>query len=197
MQYYVDIRLRPDIEFSASMLMQALFAKLHRALGQYAEGQIGLSFPENNAPKIHEKNPKPVKHYVLGSLVRLHGQQEHLQQFMQQPWLQSLHAYCDCSAVQPIPSSVQHRTVKRVQIKTQHNKRERAIRKAGLSEEAAYQKHPTQNERVNPHPFIELQSLSNKNRMRIYIHHGALQDSPTQGTFSSYGLSSKATIPWF
>ena len=46
MDHYIDIRVQPDPEFTASQLLNALFAKLHRALGQVADGKIGISFPQ-------------------------------------------------------------------------------------------------------------------------------------------------------
>lgn len=45
MDYFLDIRVLPDPEFSEEMLMAALFAKLHRALGARGKGDIGVSFP--------------------------------------------------------------------------------------------------------------------------------------------------------
>ncbi|MDS0116062.1 type I-F CRISPR-associated endoribonuclease Cas6/Csy4, partial [Enterobacter hormaechei subsp. steigerwaltii] len=45
MDHYIEIRVLPDPEFSEEMLMPALMAKLHRALGQRGKGDIGVSFP--------------------------------------------------------------------------------------------------------------------------------------------------------
>ncbi|WP_251265995.1 type I-F CRISPR-associated endoribonuclease Cas6/Csy4, partial [Enterobacter hormaechei] len=45
MDHYIEIRVLPDPEFSEEMLMAALMAKLHRALGQRGKGDIGVSFP--------------------------------------------------------------------------------------------------------------------------------------------------------
>ena len=38
MDHYIEIRVLPDPEFSEEMLMSALVAKLHRALGQRGQG---------------------------------------------------------------------------------------------------------------------------------------------------------------
>ncbi len=64
MDYFLDIRVLPDPEFSEEMLMAALFAKLHRALGARGKGDIGVSFPEFFV--------KP------GPLLRLHGDESAL-----------------------------------------------------------------------------------------------------------------------
>lgn len=45
MDYYLDIKLMEDLEFSAPILMNALFSKLHRALVEVSQGEIGVSFP--------------------------------------------------------------------------------------------------------------------------------------------------------
>ncbi|ELY4704820.1 type I-F CRISPR-associated endoribonuclease Cas6/Csy4 [Cronobacter sakazakii] len=46
-------------------------------------------------------------------------------------------------------------------------------------------------------PWIQVKSLSSGQQYRLFIQHGALQPTPVSGTFSSYGLSASATIPWF
>ncbi len=60
MDHYIEIRVLPDPEFSEEMLMAALMAKLHRALGQRGKGDIGVSFPAHGI--------KP------GAVLRLHGE---------------------------------------------------------------------------------------------------------------------------
>ena len=44
MDAYLELRLRPDPEFSADLLLNALFAKLHRALVSHGE-QCGVTPP--------------------------------------------------------------------------------------------------------------------------------------------------------
>jgi CRISPR-associated endonuclease Csy4 len=41
MDHYLEIRVLPDPEFSEEMLMAALVAKLHRALGKEGRGILG------------------------------------------------------------------------------------------------------------------------------------------------------------
>ena len=45
MDHYVDIDVQPDPEFPAHQLMEALYAKLHRALMAHNSTSIGVSFP--------------------------------------------------------------------------------------------------------------------------------------------------------
>ena len=104
MNFYQDIRVLEDPEFKESMLMAALFAKLHRALGAYGEGDIGISFPR--AEKI------------LGDTIRLHGTQQALSAIAATPWLKGLRDYTQCSEILAVPEKVAYRTVSRVQVKS-------------------------------------------------------------------------------
>lgn len=183
MDHYLDIKVQPDLETSAQDLLNNLFAKLHRALGHYAAGRIGVSFPCSDK--------------TLGSVLRLHGSTQDIANLMQQNWLQGLRDYVRCSAVLPVPKAVQYRTVRRVQAKSAHNKRQRSIAKGWLTEQQAFEQIPDTQQKSLRLPFIQLRSLSNGNTMRIYIQHGELREQAQLGSFSAYGLSSSTTIPWF
>ncbi len=183
LSHYLDIRLLPDPEFETQDLLNALFAKFHRAMNQTVAGQIGVSFPEV------EKR--------LGAVLRLHGSEAALTLLMGDNWLKGMKDYCQISPIAPIPEQIQYRTVRRVQIKSVHNKRKRSIAKGWLTPEQALESIPDSQQKPISLPYIEMKSLSNLNRMRVYIEHGELQNQPSDGTFNSYGLSATATIPWF
>ncbi|MDA5483387.1 type I-F CRISPR-associated endoribonuclease Cas6/Csy4 [Yersinia intermedia] len=93
--------------------------------------------------------------------------------------------------------AVQYRTVRRVQAKSAHNKRQRSIAKGWLTEQQAFEQIPDTQQKSLRLSFIQLRSLSNGNTMRIYIQHGELQEQAQLGSFSAYGLSNSTTIPWF
>ena len=183
LDFYLDIKLLPDPEFETQDLLNALFSKFHRAMSQTVPGKIGVSFPE-----VDKR---------LGSVLRLHGSEAELGLLMENNWLKGMRDYCLISKVESVPDAVQHRTVKRVQMKSAHNKRKRSIAKGWLTPEQAAEQIPDSQQKRNPFPFIEMKSLSNQNRMRVYIDHGELQSEPLEGSFNSYGLSATATIPWF
>jgi len=183
LNYYLDIRLLPDPEFETQDLLNALFAKFHRAMSQTVPGQIGVSFPDV------EKR--------LGAVLRLHGSETALGLLMEDNWIKGMKDYCHISNVQTIPQQVQYRTVKRVQIKSAHNKRKRSIAKGWLTPEQAQKAIPDSQQKPIALPYLEMKSLSNHNRMRVYIEHGELQSQPSEGIFNSYGLSASATVPWF
>ena len=62
MDHHIDIDVRPDPEFPAHQLMNALYAKLHRALVAENSTRIGVSFPCFSLKTPH-----------LGTRLRLHG----------------------------------------------------------------------------------------------------------------------------
>ena len=183
MDHYIDIKVLPDPEFKESVLLNALFSKLHRALGQVTEGRVGVSFPDCKK--------------FLGDRVRLHGTQADLTKLMDANWLQGLRDYSHQSGIAKIPDKVSHKIVRRVQVKSSHNKRKRSVAKGWLTEAEAIQLIPDSQQKMLRLPFLQIKSLSNGNSMRIYVEHSKdLKDAVT-GTFSSYGFSSTATIPWF
>ena len=183
MDHYINIKVLPDPEFEATVLMNALYAKCHRVIGQLGEGQVGVSFPH------HKKN--------LGDVLRLHGNQENLKQIMGENWLKGLSDYTQVSEVKSVPESVQYRTVQRIQKKSPYNKRKRAVAKGWCTEAEAAEKFKDDSHKLLDLPYAQIKSLSTQNMIRIFIQHGELLSSSVVGVFSSYGLSKTATIPWF
>jgi CRISPR-associated endonuclease Csy4 len=183
MDTYIDIKLLPDPEFDEQPLMNALFSKLHRAIGASAPGKLGVSFP------AHGKR--------LGNHLRIHGALADITKLIEQTWLQGMKDYCQISEVCNVPANVKYRAVKRVQAKSAHNKRERSIRKGWLTPEEALERIPESQQKKLTQPYIQMKSLSNGNPMRVYIEHGPILDNHIDGEFNAYGLSNQATIPWF
>ncbi len=184
MESYQDIRLLPDPEFGTELLMAALFAKLHRALGQHAAGLIGVSFPRAG------KTP--------GDTLRLHGAAEALAALNQHPWRKGVNDHIESSEIKAVPSGAKYRTVSRVQIKSNAERlRRRSVKKGWLTEEQALERIPDGQEKSCNLPFIPVKSLSTGESFRLFIRQGELRDSPTAGSFGSYGLSASTTVPWF
>lgn len=186
MNHYADIHLRPDPEFSATVLMNALYGKLHRALAEERQNRVGVSFP---AVK---------QQHALGTCLRLHGSQNDLETLMRTNWLAGMRDHIEVHPVITVPEAVRHRRVRRVQA---HSSPERIVRRQmrrhGLSEsEAKKLIQNKQPERLDL-PFATLNSQSTGQRFCLFIEHGPISDRPTSGDFSSYGLSSRSTVPWF
>ncbi|RWR00500.1 CRISPR-associated protein Csy4 [[Pantoea] beijingensis] len=184
MDHFQDIRVLPDPEFSDTMLMAALFAKLHRALGARNRGDIGVSFPQHNT--------------LLGNVMRLHGTQAALTELEAMAWRKGLRDYCETTAVMQVPEKVQYRTVSRVQVKSSAARlMRRSVRKGWLTAQEAEQKRLVTDEQRTSLPFIAMNSLSTGQAFRLFIRHGEPGTQAIAGDFSSYGLSASATIPWF
>ena len=184
MDYFLDIRVLPDPEFTEDMLMAALFSKLHRALGQRGLGDIGVSFPQVAL--------KP------GPVLRLHGLEKALAELESLGWRKGLNDYCDSGTISPIPAIQGWRNVSRVQVKSSPERLlRRSVRKGWLSEEEAVHRLSSVKAHATDLPWLNLKSLSNGQCFRLFIRHGDLVTAPVAGTFNTYGLSNKATIPWF
>ena len=184
MDHYIEIRLRPDPEFGDTLLMNALFAKLHRALATGGHGEVGVSFPK--AQK------------TLGDKLRLHGVQTVLQRLMCLNWIKGLGDYTSVSAIRPAPKNCRYCIVKREQVKSSVERLyRRSVKKGRMSLEEAEKKISAGNEQRSKLPFVQLKSSSSGQQFRLFIHQGKLLNSPSEGNFSAYGLSCKATIPWF
>ncbi|MCF1162553.1 type I-F CRISPR-associated endoribonuclease Cas6/Csy4 [Yersinia pseudotuberculosis] len=184
MDHYLDIRVLPDPEFSAQTLLEALFAKLHRALVATIPGRVGVSF--STAGK------------TLGSQLRLHGSRGDLLELQSAGWLKGLQDYCECSEILPVPADVKHRTIRRVQVKSSAQRlRRRSVSKGWLTEEQARLRIPDSHDKRCDLPFLRLKSRSSEQYFLLFIEQGTLQASATTGEFSAYGLSVNATIPWF
>ena len=187
MDHYIEIRLRPDPEFPPEVLMDALYAKLHRALVRHAGNDIGISFPNaNNEAKR------------LGARLRLHGLTATLGSFMGHEWLTGMRDHVDVTEVLHVPVTAKHRVVRRVQAKSNVERlRRRQMRRHGLTEQEACVKLPDHSGERLKFPYVQVKSASSDQRFLLFIEHCPVSDTPQRGEFGSYGLSSTATVPWF
>lgn len=188
MDSYIDIRLLPDPEFAQNQLMSALFAKLHRALAQRRTHDIGVSFPRTQA-----------KPHTLGDRLRLHGTTQALEALMALDWLSGMRDHASIAELRPAPAGTQYRVVRRVQSKSSPERlRRRLAKRHDLSEEQARERIPDTTEgRLLKLPFVSLRSQSTGQNFRLFVEHGELLEQPLAGTFTTYGLSNDATVPWF
>ncbi len=187
MDRYIDIRLLPDPEFPAPMLMNALFAKLHRGLVDHGQGEVGVSFPD-----IQKRGGN------LGARLRLHGSESALVRLMAIGWLQGMRDHIELRDIGIVPADAKYRPVCRVQAKSNPERlRRRLMNRKGIGYEAAVQAIPDSASERLALPYVTLTSNSTRQQFRLFIKHGPLISTPTPGHFTHYGLSSTATIPWF
>jgi CRISPR-associated endonuclease Csy4 len=106
MNHYLDITVLPDPEFTETVLMSAVFAKLHRALVSLASTDIGVSFPKHTT--VHEAGKK----LRLGNNLRLHAPQQNLSRLLAENWLTGLRDYTHQTDILPVPTQgITHRIV--------------------------------------------------------------------------------------
>lgn len=184
MDHYLDIKVLPDPEFLETVLMNAVFAKLHRALVDVGQGEVGISFPHA------AKTP--------GNCLRLHASAAALTRVMAENWLKGMRDFTEASQMQAIPAAVRYRVVKRVQVKSSPERLyRRSVKKGWVSEEEALEKIKATQSQQSKLPFLQLKSNSNGQKFCLFIDQGSIVDVAVAGRFSDYGLSDSATIPHF
>lgn len=186
MDHYIEIRLLPDPEFVPTVLMNALFSKLHRALVDLNTNAIGLSFPD-----VQEQP-------ALGNRLRLHGTENNLQRLMSQNWLTGMRDHITLNGPKPVPVNICHRTVRRVQAKSSPERlRRRLMKRKAITQEEARSAIPDSAAKQLKLPFVTIKSRSTGQEFRLFIEHQPIGDKPVNGEFSHYGLSPITTVPWF
>jgi CRISPR-associated endonuclease Csy4 len=183
MDHYTDIIILPDPEFPATVLLNSLYAKLHKALHDLASTNIGVSFPKYRI--------------TLGNVLRIHGEQSALHDLQGLNWIGGMSGYCAISAVTPVPSGVKFRTVARKQPTMSQAKLNRLIKRGSITEDEIKNYKAQMFSKGLDNPYVELNSGSNGQKHRRYIEFGELQEQPVPGKFDQFGLSRTATIPWF
>jgi CRISPR-associated endonuclease Csy4 len=186
MDHYIDVTIRRDPEFPASQLMNALYAKLHRALAATKADSLGVTFP-----KLTEQK--------LGDVIRLVGTQEGLSALMASKWLHGMRDHLQIAELRPIPAGTPHRRLQRVQVQTNPERlRRRLIKRHTISAEEARLRIPdSAADAPLKGPFLQLASGSTGQRFRLFLKLGPALERPEMGAFNAYGLSQTATVPWF
>lgn len=187
MDHYLEIRLLPDPEFTPTVLMNALFTKLHRALVELKSKTIGLSFPD-----VQQDKP------ALGGRLRLHGKMGDLQHLMTLNWLTGMRDHITTSGPNPVPENTDYRIVRRVQAKSNPERlRRRLMKRKGITEEEARITIPDSAAKRLKLPFVTIKSQSTEQVFRLFIDHHPIASEGLNGEFSCYGLSSSTAVPWF
>lgn len=185
--HYLNLKLLPDPEIGTAELLGALYNRLHQAFVHFKINSIGVSFPQ------YSTNP-----LAIGNVLRLHGTETSLTEFMKLDWLKGMRDHVLLGEIAAAPSDVEFRTLKRKQFKTNVERlRRRRMRRKGETAEQAAKAIPASVERKPDLPFVHLNSGSTGHSYVLHLERGPAQAAPVLGSFNSYGLSGKATIPWF
>ena len=187
LSHYIELRLRPDPEVAPTHLLAALYTRLHRALAAQGTASIAVTFPDYSAER-----------HSLGERLRLHGSEAELQPWTTGEWLGSVRDHVSATPLLPVPAEVQHRTLRRVQVKSSPERlRRRLMKRHSLTQEQASERIPDSLARTTPLPYMQLASTSTAQQFRLFLALGAAQESVQAGNFNAYGLSTTATVPWF
>ena len=194
MLYYLDITLLPNAEVGIHFLWSKIYQQIHLGLVEIQDDdgrvQVGVAFPEYVDGE---------KFSLLGSKLRLFaGDEATLIKLDAPKWLARLSDYVHCTSIREVPAKVTGYAVyQRIQPKT--SKVRLARRFAGrhnldfATALAGYSALPSKN---LAYPFIRLKSLSSEAEFCLVIRKTIVSE-PVQAGFSSYGLSSVATVPEF
>jgi CRISPR-associated endonuclease Csy4 len=194
MKYYQELTLIAQAEVSLYFIWSKIYTQLHLALVAMPEqGNVGVSFPEH---VYTEDNGKAFG--FLGSKLRLFAHDEAtLQQLNITQALNRLSDYVHITGIRPVPKNVTYAIYKRYQPKTNAERlaRRRVKHKQDVTFEEAVKTY--QGKIAYSHlPFVQLDSLSNEQRFRLFVSkHSA--DEACDGKFGSYGLGILATVPEF
>lgn len=184
MNQYFNITLLPDAEMPATVLMNAICAKLHKSLCDFRSTAIGISFPKCE--------------FTLGNVLRLHGSETDLQKLHSANWLGGMKGYCRFGEVSAVPVNTKHRTVSRKQSTMSQSKLKRLLKRGSITDgKVKDYKAKMFAEKGLDNPYLDFVSGSNGQRHRRYIKLGELLDTPVVGGFDQFGLSKTATVPWF
>lgn len=194
MNFYIEITLLPNPDINLFSLWSKTFQQIHLASVEMQDDlnqvPVGISFPEY---VIGEK------YSVLGGKCRLFALDEAtLVRFDASKWLSRLSDYVHCTGIRPVPEKLEgYANYRRLQPKTN---KERLARRYAVRHQVDYEealKRYGEMAAVNvPMPFIRINSLSNGRTFCLWINKTPATE-PQSGTFSTYGLSSSATVPEF
>lgn len=219
MRFYQEITLIKTPEISPYFIWSKLYAQLHLALVEQQSPDkmvnIGVSFPGYT---YREKEDKEFA--SLGSKLRIFAPSEQaLQQLNLSKWLERLIDYVHIKSIQPVPEiansyllvkryrattnlerltrRLMRRESKRIgheisleEAKAMQNQRFVDKEKVSLGAAKAHYSNPV----VKNLPYIKMKSLSGGREFSLLINQQPVEQQQ-QGSFSTYGLSSIATVP--
>lgn len=185
--HYLDLELLPDPEIGSSILLSALYGRLHLALVQSRSEAIAVSFPGYDAGRRQ-----------LGDRLRIIGSPEQLERLMARAWLGGLRDQVSIRPIRSVPATAVHRTLRRVQAKSSVERlRRRHMRRHGLSLPEAMDRVPDSAAERLSLPAIAMRSASTGQTFSLFLRLGPASPHAIPGRFNSYGLSSTGTIPCF
>lgn len=191
MRYYQEATILPSQEVSAAFIWTKAHRQLHIGLvamkDENGNVPIGVSFPE------YQLSP-----CGLGCKLRVFAEEESaLAALGLEKLLARLRDYVHVTGIRPVPARPKGYTVyRRVHAaKSVAQKARRYAKRHGISYEEAETLF-TQERPEGKLPYLQLDSLTNKNRFSLFIAKEE-REQAVKGKFNVYGLSAEATVPEF
>jgi len=192
MKIYLEITIKPQPEIPLYFLWEKVYQQIHLALVETQDKNgtvaIGVSFPEYDACQ-----------FQLGCKLRLFAEEKvELEKLAVNKWLSRLCDYAHVKPIVPVPGKIAgHAFFRHVKMKGSKEKlaRRRAKRK-GETLQQALSHFETFEEQRSKLPYINMTSLTNGHRFRLFIEKQAMEQ-PQTGLYSCYGLSNTTTVPLF
>jgi len=184
MKFYLDININSDLDVHQNKVMSLVFQNVHQSIVSLGVGKIAVSFPK-------------VASNTLGKLIRLHGDENDLNLFLEKNFLLNIKVYCYIEQVKEIPNEVVFKKISRIRSNMSQSKLRRLIKRGSISENeiSIYMEKMLKNNLLNP--YLDLYSESTKRTFRMFFQFSNFLTEAQAGEFDSYGLSDDATIPWF
>lgn len=219
MHFYQEITLIKSPDISPYFIWSKLYTQVHLALVEQQNPDktvnFGVSFPEYSY-----QNKEGKKSANIGSILRIFAPTEReLQQLYLSKWLERLTDYAHIKSIQSAPENVNsYLLVKRYRANTNlerltrrfmQRESKRTGKEISFEEAKAIQQkrfadtHGVSLQQAENHyhqpqvknfPFIKMKSYSGSKEFSLQIEQVVASQSQ-QGTFSTYGLSSKNTVP--
>lgn len=219
MRFYQEITLMKTPEISPYFIWSKLYTQLHLALVEQQNPDksvnFGVSFPNY---KCFEKDEEVIG--VLGEKLRVFANSQAVLEQLNLPhWFSRLADYLHTSSIKEVPSDVtEYLQVTRYRPNLNMEKLTRRFMQREskrLNKEISFEEaQKIQNQRfvdkekvtlgaakshyssprVKDLPYIKMKSLSGKREFSLLINQQPVEQQQ-QGSFSTYGLSSNATVP--
>lgn len=198
MNYYIEVTLMENDQFSPYELWSQLYPQLHLALVEAKNADnkvsIGFSFPQY---RFHQD--KGVG--FIGTKLRLFAESEaNLKKLDIRRWLERLEDYVHVTSIREVPNDIKNYAIyKRKQVKTNAQRLARhRVKRGDIGFDEALARYSNVVTTTNM-PYIEMKSLStsdqqSEKRFKLFIEKQSAEKSATQ-VFSTYGLSSVSSVP--
>ena len=193
MKFYIDITLLPSSDVSLYFLWKKVYQQIHLTLAMHQNSNgkvgIGVAFPE------YDK-----KRHQLGRKLRLFSLlQKNLEIINLKECLSRLRDYVHITNIRNIPENIsKHAIYKRIQTKSSNLRlARRKAKRENIRYEEALAILSNREEVNSKYPYIQMNSYSSDKSYRLIIGYEETDTMIDCKEFSTYGLSSKCSVPIF